>query len=87
MALQTRRRIDPGGSDTYLRVRVGTARVALLGLERPRTSRDPPIKHLIVMRHLCKVLGHKVPKGRRFFLTERRARCVRCGKRVRVKHS
>jgi hypothetical protein len=38
-------------------------------------------------RHLCKVFGHKVPKGRRFFLTEHRARCDRCGKRVRVKHT
>jgi hypothetical protein len=32
------------------------------------------------------MLGHEVPKTRRFFLTERRARCARCGKRVRVKH-
>jgi hypothetical protein len=40
-----------------------------------------------VWRHLCKVFGHKGPKTRRFFLTERRARCARCGKRVRVKHA
>ena len=38
-------------------------------------------------RYLCKLLGHKVPEVRRFFLTERRARCARCGKRVRVKHT
>ncbi len=37
------------------------------------------------MKALCKVLGHKVPKSRRFFLTEKGARCSRCGKRVRVK--
>jgi len=30
----------------------------------------------------CRVLGHKVPKSRRFFLTERFQRCVRCGERV-----
>jgi hypothetical protein len=36
---------------------------------------------------LCRVLGHKVPESRRFFLTERRARCARCGKRVRLKRS
>ncbi|HEY7178703.1 MAG TPA: DUF1660 family phage protein [Gaiella sp.] len=37
--------------------------------------------------HLCKLFGHKVSKGRRFFLTERRGRCDRCGKRVRLKHT
>jgi prophage protein DUF1660 len=35
----------------------------------------------------CKLLGHKVSKARSFFLTEKRARCVRCGKRVRLKRS
>jgi hypothetical protein len=30
----------------------------------------------------CRVLGHKVAKSRWFFLTERRQRCERCGKRV-----
>lgn len=40
------------------------------------------------MRNLrCKLLGHKVSDGRRFFLTERRGRCVRCGKRVRIKRT
>jgi hypothetical protein len=33
----------------------------------------------------CKLLGHKVPEARRFFLTERRARCARCGQRVKLK--
>ena len=46
MAPQTRRRIDPLGSDTYLRVRAETDRAALLGLGRPRTSRKFPINHL-----------------------------------------
>ena len=36
---------------------------------------------------LCKVLGHRVPESKRFFLTQRRARCSRCGKRVRVNPS
>lgn len=31
----------------------------------------------------CRLFGHKVPKSRWFFLTERRQRCERCGKRVR----
>ena len=35
-------------------------------------------------RFLCRALGHRVPEGRRFLLTQRRARCARCGKRVRV---
>jgi len=35
----------------------------------------------------CKLFGHKVSKARGFFLTERRARCSRCGKRVRLKRS
>jgi len=30
----------------------------------------------------CKVFGHKVPKAKRFFLTERSQRCERCGERV-----
>jgi hypothetical protein len=33
----------------------------------------------------CKLLGHKVPEARKFFLTERRARCQRCGKRIKLK--
>jgi len=33
---------------------------------------------------LCRVLGHNVPEAKRFFLTQRRARCARCGKRVRI---
>jgi len=37
------------------------------------------------VRLRCKLLGHKVPDAKRFFLTERRARCLRCGKRVRIK--
>ena len=37
------------------------------------------------MKVLCKLLGHKVPESRRFFLTERRTRCTRCGKRIRLK--
>jgi hypothetical protein len=37
-----------------------------------------------VKRYLCRVFGHRVPEGKRFFLTQRRARCTRCGKRVRV---
>ena len=37
-------------------------------------------------RYLCRVVGHRVPAGKRFFITQRRARCVRCGKRVRVNH-
>jgi hypothetical protein len=35
----------------------------------------------------CRLFGHKIPRSRRFFLTQRRARCVRCGRRVRVNHS
>ena len=46
MAPQTLRRIDPFGFDTYLRVRAETDRAALLGLGRPRTSRQFPINHL-----------------------------------------
>jgi hypothetical protein len=37
------------------------------------------------MALVCKLLGHKVSKTRRFFLTERFARCERCGERVSVK--
>jgi NADPH-dependent curcumin reductase CurA len=33
----------------------------------------------------CRVLGHKVPKARWFFLTERFQRCERCGERVSAK--
>jgi hypothetical protein len=33
----------------------------------------------------CTLFGHKVSKARRFFLTEKGARCSRCGKHVRVK--
>jgi hypothetical protein len=39
-----------------------------------------------VRRYVCKVVGHRVPEAKRFFLTQRRARCLRCGKRVRVNH-
>src|SRR6185503_19700801 len=46
MAPQTRPRIDPLGVDTYLRVRAETDCAALLGLGRPRTSRQFPINHL-----------------------------------------
>jgi hypothetical protein len=34
---------------------------------------------------VCRLFGHRVPESRRFFLTERRARCSRCGKRVQIK--
>jgi hypothetical protein len=30
----------------------------------------------------CRILGHKVPKAKRFFLTERFQRCERCGEHV-----
>jgi hypothetical protein len=33
----------------------------------------------------CRVFGHKVPKARWFFLTERFQRCDRCGERVAPK--
>ena len=46
MASQTRRRIGTVGLDTYLRVRAEPDRAALLGLGRPRTSRQFPINHL-----------------------------------------
>jgi response regulator NasT len=46
MAPQTRRRTDPLGFDTYLRVPAETDRAALLGLGHPRTSRQFPINHL-----------------------------------------
>src|SRR6476619_1817919 len=46
MAPQTRRRIDPFGSGTYLRVRAETERAGLLGLGHPRTARQSPINHL-----------------------------------------
>ena len=39
-----------------------------------------------VRQALCRVFGHRVPESKRFFLTQRRARCSRCGKRVRVNH-
>jgi hypothetical protein len=35
----------------------------------------------------CRVLGHKVSKARRIFLTERKQRCERCGVRVRTRRS
>jgi hypothetical protein len=35
----------------------------------------------------CRLLGHKVPKSRWFFLTERWQRCERCGARVTPKAS
>ena len=35
----------------------------------------------------CRLLGHKVPEARRFFLTERRARCQRCGARVKLERN
>ncbi|MSO96087.1 MAG: hypothetical protein EXQ81_09905 [Thermoleophilia bacterium] len=34
------------------------------------------------MKWRCKVFGHRVPKSRRFFLTEVFQRCERCGARV-----
>jgi hypothetical protein len=37
-------------------------------------------------RLACRLLGHRVPEGKRFFLTQRRASCTRCGKRVRIRH-
>jgi hypothetical protein len=33
----------------------------------------------------CRRFGPKVPKSRRFFLTERFQRCDRCGERVQPK--
>ena len=33
----------------------------------------------------CRLFGHKVPKARWFFLTERFQRCERCGERVQSK--
>ena len=33
----------------------------------------------------CRILGHKVPKAKWFFLTERFQRCERCGERVQSK--
>ena len=30
----------------------------------------------------CRILGHKVPRAKWFFLTERFQRCERCGERV-----
>ena len=33
----------------------------------------------------CKIFGHKVPKAKWFFLTERFQRCERCGERVQSK--
>jgi len=33
----------------------------------------------------CRVFGHKVPKAKRFFLTERFQRCERCGAHVSSK--
>jgi hypothetical protein len=33
----------------------------------------------------CRVFGHKVPKARWFFLTERFQLCERCGERVQSK--
>jgi hypothetical protein len=35
-------------------------------------------------RYLCRVFGHRVPESKRFLLTQKRARCSRCGKRVRI---
>ena len=37
------------------------------------------------MKWRCRVLGHKVPKAKWFFLTERFQRCERCGERVQSK--
>jgi DNA-directed RNA polymerase subunit RPC12/RpoP len=37
------------------------------------------------MHWRCRILGHKVSRTRRFFLTERFLRCERCGQRVTVK--
>ncbi|HJU47146.1 MAG TPA: hypothetical protein VJ689_03370 [Gaiellaceae bacterium] len=33
----------------------------------------------------CKLLGHRISRSRRFFVTERLQRCERCGKRVRLR--
>jgi hypothetical protein len=33
----------------------------------------------------CRILGHKVAKAKRFFLTERFQRCERCGEHVQSK--
>jgi hypothetical protein len=37
-----------------------------------------------VKRFLCRVFGHRVPASKRFLLTQKRARCTRCAKRVRI---
>jgi len=47
MAPQTRRRIEPFGSGAYLGVHAETDRAALLGLGRPRMSRQFPINQLM----------------------------------------
>lgn len=37
------------------------------------------------MKLRCRLLGHKVAKSRRFFLTERNPKCDRCGTTVSAK--
>lgn len=58
-----------------------------------RTRREPNGRaaatgtvHPGMRRHLCRLVGHKLPRRRRpFFFTERFQRCERCGERVKLR--
>jgi hypothetical protein len=46
----------------------------------------PGTVHPGMRRHLCRLIGHKLPRRRRpFFFTERFQRCERCGARVKLR--
>ena len=59
---------------------------ALLGLLTRREHREDARQDRAGRVSLrCRLFGHKVPKARWFFLTERFQRCERCGERVQPK--
>jgi hypothetical protein len=46
----------------------------------------PLVSETGMRRHICRFLGHKLPRRRRpFFFTERFQRCERCGMRVKLR--
>ena len=81
-----RKRVVPLPRDHRRRHREHAARLHRAPRGRERGEDARPRRSRAVKQYLCRVFGHRVPESRRFFLTQRRARCSRCGKRVRVNH-
>ena len=78
--------LDPVSRDRRRGDRAGAGRVHRDARRGQRREDARPRRARAVKRHLCRVFGHRIPEGKRFFLTQRRARCSRCGKRVRIRH-